>query len=87
MGDFLIDYSDYTLSNFLKMIKNTKQQLEILEVIGLFWIFLGIMVLVAVFFPPTWIGKIVDLIAGSILLGIGIFAFLKGRAKKRKLSK
>ena len=68
-------------------MKNKKPQLEVLEIIGMFWIFLGIMVLIAVYFPPTWIGKITDLIAGSILLGIGIFAFLKGRSRRKNSSK
>jgi uncharacterized membrane protein YczE len=68
-----------------KKPQETKKQLEILEIIGIFWIFLGIMVLIAVYFPSTWIGKITDLIAGLILLGIGIFAFLKGRSRRKTL--
>ena len=67
--------------------KPQEKQLEVLEVIGFFWIFLGTMVLMAIFFPPSWIGKITDLIAGSILLGLGLFAFFKGRLNKKKRSK
>ncbi|MCP2520543.1 hypothetical protein NLD30_08880 [SCandidatus Aminicenantes bacterium Aminicenantia_JdfR_composite] len=65
-------------------MKEDKQKLEVLEVIGLFWIFLGALVLFAVIFPPTLVGKITNLISGSILLIVGIFAFVKGRANRKK---
>lgn len=65
-------------------MEENKQKLEVLEIIGLFWIFLGALVLFAVIFSQTLIGKITNLISGSILLIAGIFAFVKGRANKKK---
>ncbi len=51
-----------------------------LEVMGLFWIALGIIMVIAVYAPPTMIGKMTNLIAGIILLAIGLLAYLKGRS-------
>ncbi|MCK4872903.1 MAG: hypothetical protein KAS72_09280 [Phycisphaerales bacterium] len=53
-----------------------------LEVMGLFWIALGIIMVVAVYAPPTMFGKLTNLAAGVILLAIGLIALLKGRAKR-----
>lgn len=53
-----------------------------LEVIGIFWIALGLIMVVAVYAPPTLIGKLTNLAAGIILLAIGLIALLKGRGKR-----
>ena len=53
-----------------------------LEVMGLFWIALGVIMVVAVYAPPTTFGKLTNLAAGVILLAIGLIALLKGRAKR-----
>ena len=67
-------------------MKNTKsgseKGLNPLEIMGAFWTALGIIMVVAVYAPPTLIGKLTNLIAGIILLAIGLFALLKGRAKR-----
>ena len=53
-----------------------------LEVMGAFWIALGVIMVVAVYAPPTLIGKLTNLAAGVILLAIGLIALLKGRRKR-----
>ena len=53
-----------------------------LEVMGLFWIALGIIMVVAVYAPPTMFGKLTNLAAGVIFLVIGLIALLKGRGKR-----
>ena len=67
-------------------MKNTRPKsekgLSPLEVMGVFWAALGIIMVVAVYAPPTWIGKLTNLAAGIILLAIGLLALLKGRSKR-----
>ncbi len=53
-----------------------------LEVMGLFWIALGALMIIAIYAPEDLIGKLTNLIAGIILLAVGLLAFFKGRAKK-----
>lgn len=52
-----------------------------LEVIGIFWMALGAIMVIAVYAPPTLIGKLTNLGAGIILLAIGLIALLKGRGR------
>lgn len=53
-----------------------------LKIVGLFWLFLGGVVLLSAIFPPTKIGKIVDLLAGGLLVLMGsLFVFLNRRFK------
>jgi len=61
-----------------------REEFEALQLMGLFWVFLGIIVLIAIFFTPTTPGKITNLISGLAFEGIGWGAFLKGRANRRK---
>jgi hypothetical protein len=56
--------------------------LDPLQVIGAFWIALGVIMVVAVYAPPTAIGKLTNLAPGAILLAIGLTALLKGRGKR-----
>ena len=53
-----------------------------LEVMGLFWIALGIIMVVAVYAPPTMFGKLTNLASGVVLLAIGLIALFKGRGKR-----
>ncbi|MCK4304618.1 MAG: hypothetical protein KAY24_10315 [Candidatus Eisenbacteria sp.] len=53
-----------------------------LQVIGIFWIALGIIMVIAVYAPPTVVGKVANLTAGGILLAIGLIALLKGTRKR-----
>jgi hypothetical protein len=53
-----------------------KRDFSPFRIIGLFWLFLGAIVLVSAIFPPTKIGKVVDLIAGGLLFIMGVFFIL-----------
>jgi hypothetical protein len=70
-----------------------KQTFEPLEIMGVFWLFFGIVVLLATFFVkgtenvPLLRGIVTNIIAAVLLLGAGIFSILKGRANKRRRKK
>ncbi|KAA3655771.1 MAG: hypothetical protein DWQ10_16915 [Calditrichaeota bacterium] len=57
---------------------------QINNVLGLFVLFFGIVVLIAVVFTDTTIGKQTNTVAGLILSGIGVGMFLKARKVLRK---
>ena len=67
-----------------------KKTFEPFMILGVFWSLFGLVVLVATFFVretpqvPLLRGVVTNLIAGSLLLGVGIAALLKGRANLRK---
>jgi hypothetical protein len=67
-----------------------KKTFEPFMIIGVFWSVFGLVVLVATFFVretpqvPVLRGVVTNLIAGSVLLGVGIACILKGRADRRK---
>ena len=68
-----------------------KQTFEPFTILGVFWSAFGVIVLVATFFVketpqvPLLRGMVTNLIAGSLLLGVGVAALLKGRANRRKM--
>jgi hypothetical protein len=70
-----------------------EKDFEPLEIMGLFWLFFGIIVLVATFFVkgtenvPLMRGIVTNIIAAGLLLTAGLLSFLKGRQKKRKKGK
>lgn len=67
-----------------------KKTLEPFTILGVFWSLFGLVVLVATFFVretpqvPVLRGVVTNVIAGSLLLGVGIACLLKGRADRRK---
>jgi len=61
-----------------------KLEFQSLQLIGLFLSVIGIIMIIAIIFPENLEGKITNLIAGLILLGFGIGAFLKGKSHKVK---
>ena len=67
-----------------------KQTFEPLEIMGVFWLFFGIVVLLATFFVkgtenvPLMRGIVTNIIAAGLLLAAGIFSILKGRSNKRR---
>ena len=69
---------------------DSKQTFEPLEIMGVFWLFFGIVVLLATFFVkgtdnvPLMRGIITNIIAAALLLAAGVFSILKGRANKRR---
>jgi hypothetical protein len=67
-----------------------KKTFEPFTILGVFWSLFGAVVLVATFFVretpqvPELHGVVTNLIAGSLLLAVGIAALLKGRAERSK---
>ena len=70
--------------------KPTRKVFQPLEIIGIFWVVFGIIVLFATFFVkatpqvPRIHGIITNIIAGLLLFGVGLACVIKGRANKRK---
>jgi hypothetical protein len=68
-----------------------KKTFEPFTILGIFWSVFGVIVLVATFFVtetprvPLMHGVVTNLIAGTLLLGVGVAALLKGRAARRKM--
>jgi hypothetical protein len=73
--------------------KDRKKDFEPLEIMGLFWLFFGIVVLLATFFVrgtenvPLVRGVATNILAAFLLLAAGVFSLLKGRANKRRKEK
>ena len=65
------------------------REFQPLEIMGLFWMFFGTVVLVATFFVqgtervPVLHGRITNLIAGGILLAAGLLTFFRGRRRRK----
>ena len=66
------------------MSDHNRLEFQSLQLMGLFLSVFGIIMIVAVIFPEDMQGKITNLIAGIVLLGIGLSAVLKGRSQSRK---
>lgn len=68
----------------------SKRKFEPLEIMGLFWLVFGFIVLISTFFVkatpkvPLIRGVVTNIIAGLLLLGAGVLSILKGRANKRR---
>lgn len=58
-----------------------KKMLSPLQIMGIFWLTFGAVVMITAYAPTTMIGKVTDLIAGGVLLIIGIIALVKGKVK------
>jgi len=56
---------------------------QINRALGLFTLFFGIVVLIAILFTQTTIGQLTNLVAGLILVSIGGGMVLKSRVKER----
>ena len=67
-----------------------KKKFEPLVIVGVFWSVFGIVVLFATLFVretdqvPLLRGVVTNIIAGSLLLGVGVISVLKGRANQRR---
>ncbi|MCB0629796.1 MAG: hypothetical protein KDD15_08690, partial [Lewinella sp.] len=62
------------LLDFLNMDAEQQAKLKAAEInyaLGVFLLFFGVLVLIAIFFTPTPIGKKTNLVAGLVLCGIG----------------
>ena len=75
--------------NKSKQNEEKVREFQPLEIMGLFWIFFGSVVLVATFFVqatervPALHGRVTNLIAGGILLAAGLLAFFRGRRRRK----
>jgi len=73
-----------------KTTRPKQQQFEPLQIMGVFWVAFGIIVLAATFFVkstefvPQSRGIVTNIIAGLLLVGVGVFSFIKGRIRKQK---
>ena len=65
---------------------HTKRDAETQTVIGLFVIVMSIFVLIGTFYAVRPHAMIVNVVAGSILLGIGVGMVVLGRRTGRKIS-
>ncbi|MBN1482746.1 hypothetical protein EH223_12225 [candidate division KSB1 bacterium] len=69
--------------------ERTKKTFQPLQVMGYFWLVLGIVVLVGSFFiketpyVPQIRGVVTNIIAGSILFIIGLLSILRGKTTKK----
>ncbi len=76
-----------------KQNQEPKKTFEPLEIMGVFWIFFGGIVLLATLFVkgtenvPLVRGVVTNVIAGLLLLAAGVFSFLKGRSNKQRKSR
>ena len=70
--------------------EDVKKTFEPLIIVGIFWSLFGVVVLVATAFVrgtpqvPLMRGVVTNLIAGSLLLGVGVASVLRGRANQRR---
>jgi hypothetical protein len=55
-----------------------------LTAIGIFLGVFGLAVIAGIFFTHTVHGKVINLVCGSLLLGIGLIAIYNDRFKKKK---
>lgn len=68
--------------------KDNNKTFEPLELMGIFWLGFGVIVLIATSFVkettfvPHTRGVVINLIAGSLLFLTGLFSIIKGRKKK-----
>lgn len=60
-------------------ILSKKLESKTLKALGTFLIFFSLVVLFSIIYTPGAEGKIINGIAGSLLLGIGTFMFHRGR--------
>lgn len=70
--------------------EDVKKTFEPLVIVGVFWTVFGVVVLFATMFVrgteqvPLLRGVVTNLIAGSLLLGVGVLSVLKGRSNQRR---
>jgi hypothetical protein len=72
-----------------KQTLETAKQFEPLQIMGIFWLVFGIIVLASTFFVeatprvPLVRGVVTNIIAGLLLLGAGVLCIVKARIKKK----
>lgn len=69
---------------------NAEKTFEPLVIVGIFWSVFGVVVLFATVFVkateqvPIVRGVVTNLLAGSLLLGVGLFSVFRGKANQRR---
>ena len=69
---------------------DVKKTFEPLQILGVFWTLFGIVVLFATFFVeatpqvPAVRGIVTNLIAGALLLAVGLGSYLKGKSNQKR---
>lgn len=63
--------------------QGNSMELESLELMGIFLGVFGFIVAASAVIPDNWTGRIANLVAGGLLLTIGIWSFIKGRAHRK----
>jgi len=66
--------------------ENTKSA-RINSVLGIFILFFGTVILIAIFFTETYIGQMTNLVAGIILILIGGGMLIQSKIKLKRLAK
>ena len=69
------------------VIKGQIKSAHINKVLGLFIFYFGIVIIGATFFTTTFVGQMTNLLAGIVLLGIGLGMILKARQTLKNLQK
>ena len=78
----LIFKDDETMTDVNKE-KNKSAQIN--KVLGLFVLYFGIVITIATFFTDTFIGQMTNLIAGTVLFGIGAGMALRAQKTLKNL--
>ena len=66
-------------------IKGKDKSAHINKVLGLFILYFGIVIIGATFYTETLIGQLTNLVAGIVLLGIGVAMVLMARKSLKNL--
>ena len=59
---------------------------KINSVLGQFILFFGIVIIIAIFFTETFIGQMTNLVAGLILIMIGVGMIIQSTRKLKKIN-
>lgn len=87
---FIIFFND--IRKELRILGNntTKNKLvkdsQINQALGLFILFFGFVIIIATFFTTTLVGQLTNLVAGVVLLGIGLGMYLKAKNNIKKIN-
>ncbi|RKX41794.1 MAG: hypothetical protein DRP64_10875 [Verrucomicrobia bacterium] len=67
--------------------KEKNKSARINKVLGVFVLYFGVVIVVATFFTDTFIGQMTNLVAGIILVGIGVGMMLRAQRVLNSLGK
>lgn len=70
--------------------KEDGRSFEPLEIVGIFWLLFGLLIVAATFFVeatprvPLVRGVVTNLVAGALMVGIGWLSIVRGRARRAR---